>query len=93
MAKVEASVVSGTLFPTPAGGRVLIKSLRKALQSDPDLRKRFKTNPRRVLGDRGFARELQNELLTELGKQTQAVEGSCACTGCCATSSLCCSTM
>ena len=93
MAKVEANVANGTLFPTPAAARALIKSLRKAVQDDPALGARLKANPRKVLGDRGFARELQNEFMAESGSRVVATEGACACTGCCATSSLCCSTM
>lgn len=93
MATAEAKIANGYFLPTPDAARALIKSLRKAVANDPDLAKRLKSNPRKVLGDHGFARELQNEFLREAGSRVTAAEGSCACTGCCATSSLCCSTM
>jgi hypothetical protein len=93
MAKAEANIANGYFFPTPEAARALIKSLKKAVANDPDLAKRLKANPRKVLGDHGFAREVQDEFLRESGGRVVATEGSCACTGCCATSSLCCGTM
>lgn len=93
MAKAEANIANGYFYPTPEAARALIKSLRKAVVADADLAKRLSANPRKVLGDRGFAREVQDEYLREAGRSVSSAEGSCACTGCCATSSLCCSTM
>jgi hypothetical protein len=88
------SVRNGFLVPSPAGARAMVKGLRTAMKSDSRLKAEFKKNPRTVLAARGFTREMQNELLIEMGKpvRVSASEG-CGCTGCCATSSFCCETL
>jgi hypothetical protein len=93
MATHNLTIKNGGIVPTPEAAKQMVDSLRKSIKKNPDLGQRFQKNPRKILADRGYTRELQNEFLIELGKNVTTSLDSCACTGCCATSSLCCGTV
>lgn len=91
MPNYTTKIINATLIPDVDAARALVKALRRSMQTDRKLKAAFAKNPRAVLADRGLAREYQNEFLSEMGRRPSAAD--CACTGCCATSSFCCSTM
>lgn len=83
--KVEAraAIVNGTLIPDADGIREMVTTLRADLASDSTLKSRFSEDPRRVMAERGFARDLQTEIILEAAAAdcgfTCASTGSCCC--------------
>jgi hypothetical protein len=68
-----------------------IELLKSDLKSDVSFAREFKSNPTRVMTERGISLDAQFEILGE-EKYFEGVEfvcnGTCACSGCCATSKL-----
>lgn len=90
--RVKAQLVDGILVPDVQTVRNMMKVLKDNARQDPELAKRWKTNPRRVLGEMGLPRSIQNQLLREEGRRvlrTQfdiSMESGCwGCSGCCCT--------
>lgn len=81
--------MSEFLAPSPADARKAVEAIRERLATDPKARAKFSEDPRGFLGDRGFNRDLQRELLKENGA---SVAADCEYT-CVATSSVCCETV
>jgi hypothetical protein len=79
------------LIPDVRALRSLSATLKADVKKDPELAKRFAKDPRAVMGERGLSRDVQNEMLVELGR-TRLIPGgnpaadcvgTCGCSGCC----------
>jgi hypothetical protein len=58
----------GYLLPDPDAIRAVMDDLRNDVRENPQLAERFRQDPRAVLGERGMARPLQNEIMRESGR-------------------------
>jgi hypothetical protein len=77
--------IGGTLVPSLAAVRGVLSQLRQRVGTDANFRNQLLQNPRRVLGDAGIPRDLQNEILREAG-----IENAADCSGTCVSSGSCC---
>ena len=84
-------VVRGVVTPDAGAVRAVVKRLKTDIAGDPALAAKFKGNPRAVLAERGLSRDVQNELLVEMGRRVGGpladCLGTCGCSGCCWTGS------
>jgi hypothetical protein len=84
--EARAVIVNGTLIPDADGIREMVASLRADLATNSALKSRFNEDPRGVMAERGFARDLQTEIILE------GAAAECGFT-CASTSSCCCETL
>ena len=95
---IKARFANGSISPDVKAVRLVIKGLRARLRSDKTFLKKYKKNPRVVLGELGLNRIIQTQILKEDGRVIRAAPGEvammigcagcsgCCCSGCCATS-------
>jgi len=69
--------------------RAVVAQLKTDITTDKALAARLKRDPRRVLGDRGLSKPIQDQMLKEeRASDPNAPEGHCVCTLCCWTLAL-----
>ena len=67
--------------------QIKLKNLSENLKNNDSFTRYFKENPRTVLQEYGFSKDVQREILSEVGISISDSDlDSCACTGCCLTS-------
>ena len=85
----QLEIVNGRPVPSADAIRALVTAVRKEIEEDSSLQDAFRDNPRQFLGDRGFTRDMQREILAESGMNApESCTGTCISTGSC-----CCETM
>lgn len=87
MARTTAS--GGTIIPDLATIKRAVRQIQSAAKRDPKLAAALARDPRKFLADRGFAADIQRELLIESGRATLSTRvkciRTCLCSVCCYT--------
>lgn len=63
----SAAVLQGAIVPGGNIAQAAVAQLQADLKADAALAEQWKNNPREILADRGFFRDLQDEILTHSG--------------------------
>jgi hypothetical protein len=83
------TVGGGTIIPDLPTIKRAVKQIQTAAKKDPAVAAALARDPRKFLADRGFAADIQRELLLESGKATLSKKvkcvRTCLCSVCCYT--------